>query len=227
MGKRRAHVLGWSVLAVGAVAAVLFATTAFLLWRYPAQQDVGGGVLVDRGPLTASERYVVDFGLVDFRINEEHTYHVERLPQDELTIGFEVASPNLEAAWELLEKRGLPGIVVGLTVLNERGQVVIEEEASLQDWVWGSPVVHVPYGAFVYRRGEEERVEISPTVSEVQSVNVKADGGWGTYFAPRKRGKYAITLKVIGSGDEREIPKARLLIMGGGWKSNWKSNWKF
>jgi hypothetical protein len=219
---RSALIAGTVVVAAAAIAIVV--VTPFLLpapvyhgiygWRYPKAWSVGDGVATDAGPRYATDRYRVD--LADLRKPDVTTLklQVTSLPEVELTFGFDVeASAPSEAILDAKPIRAL----THLQVLNEKGQVVIDHRAPLNQWVW-SGAINQRSKSFVYARGEEREIPIGSDTVRLERAHVKADEGWGTYFVPRDDGRYTVSLNIEARDPGIKFDNFRLVAYGGGWK---------
>jgi hypothetical protein len=181
---------------------------------YPRTRDVGDGRLTDIGPDAASARYVVDLGPVDLSTPGKMTYQVSGLPRDEFTVGLQIHAADTSIR---VKDSGPLDTLVTLTMSNEASELIVEERGPLRTWAWTYGTDR-PHEAFVYRSGRAEQVPIDAKIHTYRLLDVKADGGWGTYFKPRRRGRYTVTLQVE-PGSEHAVPvEARLRMRGGGWK---------
>lgn len=108
-------------------------------------------------------------------------------------------------------------MLVHLRVENERGEIVIDQHAPLNQWVW-SGAVSEKSESFVYARGTTCEIPVAADTFRQKHDNVKADGGWGTYFTSRAEGHYTVRLKIEGLNSNPELDEFRLVAYGGGWK---------
>lgn len=108
-------------------------------------------------------------------------------------------------------------MLVHLRVENERGEIVIDQHAPLNQWVW-SGAVSEKSESFVYARGTTCEIPVGADTFRQKHDNVKADGGWGTYFTSRAEGHYTVRLKIEGLNSNPELDEFRLVAYGGGWK---------
>jgi hypothetical protein len=103
--------------------------------------------------------------------------------------------------------------IITLKVLNESGDLIIEERGALRTWSWTYRSTE-PHRAFVHRGGRAEKIPINSKVHTYRRVDVKAEDGWGSFFAPRRRGRYTVTLDAE-PGSDRSIPvEVRLQMRG-------------
>ena len=108
------------------------------------------------------------------------------LPAERLTLGLQIHAADANI---VLKDSGPLDCTVSLKMLNEAGDVIVEERGPLRIWGWTYRLDR-PHEAFVYRAG----------------------------FTPRRRGRYSVTLE-IEPGSARAVPvQARLQMRGGGWK---------
>ena len=219
---RRALLVG--SLVVGTVVLAIVIAPPFLLpgpiydviygWRYPKQWQVGDGWVTDAGPGYAARRYTVD--LADLRQPDFASLklQVTSLPEVELTMGFEVHASSPSDA--ILDTKPISA-VAHLQVVNETGEVVIDQRAPLNQWVW-SGALHEKSRSFVYARGEQREIPIGAGTVRLERAHIKADEGWGTYFIPRSDGRYTINLTIHGHDPRAKLHNFRLVAYGGGWK---------
>jgi hypothetical protein len=118
---------------------------------------------------------------------------VTDLPHERLIVGLQIHAADANI---VVEDSGPLDTVVGLKMLNHAGDVIFEQRGPLRTWSWTS-WSSTPHKAFAYRPGRAED---------------------GTYFTPRRGGRYTIRLDVE-PGSERGVPvEAWLQMRGGGWK---------
>lgn len=212
-----------SLVVAGAFLAIAIATP-FLLpkpvydviygWRYPKVWNVGDGMASDAGPWYAMNRYVVE--LANLRQPELTSLKLQltSLPEVELTLGFDIhASSSRET---ILDTKPISALA-HLLVVNERSEVVIDQRAPLDRWVW-SGAVSRKSETFVYARGDWREIPIGPGTVRQERANIKADEGWGTYFTPRHDGRYTVTLSIQGRDPRVKLDDFRFVAYGGGWK---------
>jgi hypothetical protein len=80
-------------------------------------------------------------------------------------------------------------VIVKISLEDRNGKVIFSEKASLKNWTWSGSV-----GA--------SRSDLYTTK---------------TMFIPESGKSYKVTLKIAESN--LQMPKCRLLFMGGGWKA--------
>jgi len=142
------------------------------------------------------------------------TYQVSGLPRDEFTVGLQITAADTSIA---VKDSDPLDTLVTLTMSNEASELIVEERGPLRTWKW-TYLIDRPHEAFVYRSGRAEQVPIDAKTYTYRLLDVKPDEGWGSYFKPRGRGRYSVTLQVE-PGSEQAIPvEARLQMRGGGWK---------
>ena len=171
----------------------------------------GDGRLVDHG-ITATPRFTLDLGSIDLSRASRYVYQLDSLPPVEFTVGIQLEEPQ---SIQVLFERPAPGARVKLTVDSSSKQTVISEQAPLDKW-------NLSFGrdqpqSFLYRRGVEREIPRAAGVIHLERVETKVDGGWGTYFTPRKAAKYTLTVEVIEGATTHNRP-ARIVLKGGGWK---------
>ena len=212
-----AVVIGIALLAITIVTPFLLPKPIYDViygWRYPRVWKVGDGVATDAGPWYATHRYTVD--LADLRQPKWKTLklQVTSLPETELTVGFELHASSPSDA--ILDTKPISALA-HLQVVNERGEVVIDQRAPLNQWVW-SGAISRKSESFVYARGEQREIPIGSGTVRLERAKVKADEGWGTYFVPRRDGRYTINLEIQGHDPNSKFNDFRLVAYGGGWK---------
>ena len=177
--------------------AILILVTLLVSGCFASSRYSGDGTLIDHGMLAAADRFVLDLGSVDFSTKNRREYSLSRLPRERFTIGLKWQSARLSDA-------ELKGMKIRLRVLltNERNERVVDRESRLGDWVWNQTSTDT----FAYLTDREPRNEKT------------VDGGWGTYFEPRRRGTYRLTLEVVEADPAAKNLTFRLVARGGGWK---------
>jgi|GEM_PF-6305437 len=213
-----------SLLIVG-IAFVAIATVApFLLpdpiykviygWRYPKQWQAGDAMVKDAGPRQAVNRYTVFLADLQKTETTDLSLQLTSLPEVKLSLGFDIHMDSSETLiWDIKPVSAL----VHLRVENEKGELVIEQRAPLNQWVW-SGKTNLKAKSFVYAQGKTIEIPAEADTFRVEPVDVKADGGWGTYFTPRQEGHYTVSLKIQGLNANSELDEFRLVAYGGGWK---------
>jgi len=132
-------------------------------------------------------RYVLDLGPVNLDKPSRQEYSMAGLPHSQYTVGLRVVSPPL------LEKPEIQGRA-RLTLTNEKGEVVFAVEEELSRWVWGSALEFE--GPFLFIRGVNNEIPIGGGGVRLEPI-VRADGGWGTYFSPRRDGQYRLVYETV------------------------------
>lgn len=175
------------------------AAMAFLAGCAPVRY-VGDGTLTrTKAPaFFCQDQFDVDLGAVDFTHPATMQFRLEGLPKREYTVGFDVGSRDSSGAASNAAVRDahVPDPLVELVLRNEKGEVVLNQRGHLSDWVWSSALSNSQW-SYVYNRGEGHEIRINPTTTEGQRTGIKADDGWGTYFTPRRRGRYQLGLAVV------------------------------
>ena len=169
----------------------------------------GDGKFIDRGPTTATGRYLLDLGPIELTTAAQYHFRLARLPDVEMVVGLEVieTKPNLS---ERPDHRARIRIT-----LESLGRRIVIEDAPLNAWVWS--YAQGGTTSFYYRRGEAREIPVRPGVTTWQRIGEREDRGWGSYFTPAKNASYALTLDVLEPDGSPPHP-ARLHIKGGGWK---------
>lgn len=107
--------------------------------------------------------------------------------------------------------------ITHLKVINEKGQIIIDHKAPLNEWTWSGPI-HEKSKAFIYARGETTEISLGDSAVRLEHASNRADQGWGTYFVPRKDGRYTITLDIQEIDANLKFNDFQLVAYGGGWK---------
>ena len=164
----------------------------------------GDGVFTDRGRPVAHERYVLDLGPVQLRKPWRREYALADLPTEEFTVGLQFDG---DTDGKSVDAK------VRVTLTNERGETVLEVADALANWTWGTS----PGRLFVYRRGVQKEIPFGQSSVRLQRVALGPDGGWGTYFSPRRGGRYRLVFETLDA-NRANSAKAKLVALGGGWK---------
>jgi hypothetical protein len=142
----------------------------------------GDGVLIDRGPLAATDRYILELGSVDLSKEGRHKFRVEGLPAEEFVVGLLVGT-------EIRAQTLSPTLEIRLT--DQAGAVIFSRRGTLAEWTW-SETAHEPE-AFVYARNPngsffqppvtgEQILEISVSnplaMGPMEARLVAKSGGW-------------------------------------------------
>ena len=165
----------------------------------------GDGKFIDNGFLAYSKRYVIDLGPVDLSRPGTYSYTLGGLPRAEFVVAIRVRE-QAQNTWG-----GNPEYpaVVRVHLQNAQKQTAILEEGSLNSWVRS-------YGAHdnvseLYQRGESRDVRLSNGNTRSERLDVKASGGWGTYFYSDEDDKYTLTIEVLSSSMSRS---AQVVLTG-------------
>ena len=120
--------------------------------------------------------FQVAFPPVDLSRAGSYTFHFTRLgPSLSYAVGFHAA-------------RQSPALVA-MTMRNERGEIVFQEKRRLSEWTWNRDLAVI--------NGVVDEIPIGGGSVRIQPRGVGPDGGWGTHFAPRWSGRYALTIDVL------------------------------
>ena len=188
------------------------AAVAFLVGCYLPTMYSGDGTI--SRPVQGVYGYKVDLGKLDLGRRNEVERALSGLPREGFTIGLEVVRKR-SASSDTVREPPLRARV-RMRLANERGEVVVYEEGPLNEWIW-TAAPGGPYDyAFVYRRG----LDIEIPEGKDGSVRVvrgptRPDGGWGTSFEPRRRGKYELSIEILASDPNALNFEVRLVANGG------------
>ena len=171
--------------------------------------------MTDNGPAEPSSRYVATLARVELTRPSIFTMTLRGLPSERFTLGLDIVATKRQSA-PLYEAHPIHS-EIAVTVVDEQDEVVISERQPLAKWVW-SGWAGDKGSSFVYLRGESRGVPISAGSVREESIGVKADGGWGTYFQPRRSATYRITLEGAVPDADAATYLATAVLKGGGWK---------
>ena len=179
-----------------------------------ANENLPSGKLTDRGPLAFSPRYVLDLAEIDVtkgqagqrqgippRPNKDvvgqYTFSLRDLPVVEFTVGFNVTKKGGGNIGELGSISPPLSATVRMTMVNDRGDKVMVEEAPLSQWRWSGG--DLPEFTFVYRHGKVQEIPIGDGRGSVENrrIGFLADGGWGTAFRPREGTRYQLAVEIL------------------------------
>lgn len=163
---------------------------------------------------SASDRYVVNLGQVDFSRLGQSVHELSNLPEAELRVVFEIVSFE-DGRAPLADTRPITA-TVELELTNERGETVVSTKAPLSSWswvgLWGEDRT-----AFVYRSGRVREISREANITRYEAAK-GVDGGWGTYFTPRRNGRYTLRVVTLDPDPSSSRFLITLQVAGGGWK---------
>jgi hypothetical protein len=191
-------------------------TRCILLWLlvltsagcYSVSSYKGDGTLSDAD---SQAKYKLTLGDVSLATPAEQSFVLSGLPRERFTLGLEIR--RLQSSPErILETKPLHSMV-RIRVLNERNELVVDEEAKLSDWVWSGPLSE-PDRSFVYRSGKSQETPIGGGSVRVEATEKRADEGWGSYFVPRRDGTYRMEVS-FSAAENAEEYSVRIVGYGG------------
>jgi hypothetical protein len=180
----------------------------------------GDGRFIDNGCTAATDRYVLDLGEIDLASNQKYTYKMTNLPTEEMTIGFSIEGfKNIQNQDNAVYFTRPVNALVRIILTNSKGNLVVNEMSYLSQWAWSGRASNYRE-SFVYLRGEEVKRKLSKGSDVVANdrIEVKPDGGWGTYFTPTSLTAYHLTIEIIEPAKNAKDYKAIVRLLGGGWK---------
>jgi hypothetical protein len=146
--------------------------------------------------LMGLDRYRLDFGEVDLTTASVDSFNIGGLPRAlRWSLGLSVTPrDDLPAGTKLDEA------VVRVHMTNQDGEVVIEEEAPLNEWTWtlGGGAEKGVGPSWLYRSQSEK----------------KADGGRGTSFDPNPDRRYRLTFEVVEPEADGQFFEVHLMLWG-------------
>lgn len=163
---------------------------AILTNCYSVSYYSGDGHLIDKGSLAATDRYVLDLGVIKLNKQGITTYRIENLPAVNFVIGIEIqVSPEHRT---IIENQSVkPTIFIEL--LGPEGKPLIRDQSSLETWTWSVRVQD--YTAFVYRQEQSS-----------------------TFFTPIANSRYELRVEIVNPDSIDSKYTARLLVKSGGIK---------
>jgi hypothetical protein len=168
---------------------LILIVTAWIGGCYSTSDYEGDGTLTE-----TKQRYELTLGEIDLSVEGKSTYKLKGLPEETFTIGLDVKRPT--GGGDPIYIATPLNADIKIRLLNERGEVVIDEFDSLDQWVWSGSRVSSDR-SFVYRRGSTIRVPIGDGVTRIEFVGKRADEGWGSYFEARGGGIYELEIAVV------------------------------
>ena len=177
-------------------------------------QDGGDGRPFDAGTLAATDRFVVNLGQVDFSRLGQSVHELSDLPEAELRVSLEIVSFE-SGRPPLCDTRPITA-TVELELTNEHGETVVSTKAPLNSWswvgLWGEDRT-----AFVYRSGQVREISREGNLTRYEAVK-GVDGSWGTYFTPRRNGRYRLRVITLDPDPLSFRFLITVQVAGGGWK---------
>ena len=157
---------------------------------YKVSEYSGDGELIDNGISAATDRYVLNLGVIDLSQSGTKSYRIANLPEVSFVAGIEISVVEKDRA--IIEKRSVnPTILLELS--DVKGEVVFAEKSKLTSWAWSVPVNESR--AFIYTREQP-----------------------GTYFQSLLQSEYTLMLTVLEPDTSKLNYTASLLAKSGGWK---------
>ncbi len=167
-----------------------FVLAAIMSSCYSGSQYSGDGHLVDNGPFSATDRYVLDLGTLALNKQGVSTYRIENLPAENFVVGIEIQVPPEQRA--AIESKSIKPLI-SIELLGPQGESIIRDQSLLDTWTWS--VRAMDNKAFVYRRDQ-----------------------LGTFFTPIKNRRYELKIGIVQPDLSDFKYSARLLAKSGGWK---------
>ena len=169
---------------------MIIVSVVLLAGCYNVSEYSGDGHLIDNGVSAATDRYLLNLGVIDLSQRGTKTYRIANLPETNFVTGIEVGVAPEERA--IIEKQAVSATIL-LELSSTRGEVVFTKKSNLDTWTWS--VLVGESRAFVYERGEP-----------------------GTYFQPLPQTEYTLILTVLEPDTSQSKYTASLLAKSGGWK---------
>jgi len=135
--------------------------------------------------------FQVEFPAVDLSKTGMYEYHFTRMaPPMGYSVGFRASAHS--------------SALVAMTMTNERGEVVFQQQRRLSEWNWNRDLAVID--------GVTDEVPIGGGSVRIEQRGRGPDGGWGTHFEPRWLGHYTLKIAVL-EADPRPVV-ARPVIEG-------------
>ena len=168
--------------------------------------------------------YKIDLGDLNLTKPGKYEYNLVGLPTFTVVfvaLGFQISTrQNLKASLPLWESKPLTN-KVRMVLTNAKGEMVINESAPLNEWVWSGRTDR-PEQTFVYRAGKEEEIRIDKTTTKYRRIGVLANGGWGTYIHELHRdGQFNVTVEVQEGKESAEHFEVHLVAQAFTWLLDW------
>jgi hypothetical protein len=168
---------------------LVIAVPVMLAGCYRASHYTGDGQLTDKGAGAATDRYVLNLGMIDLTQQGVRSFRLANLPAENFVVGLEIAAPNDPS---VIEKKTVNPVIT-MELAGPDGKILFARKAPLDTWTWA--VRSGEHRAFVYGRDEPK-----------------------TYFDAAAKTEYTLTLKVIEPDRGQLNYTASLVAKSGGWK---------
>ena len=186
--------------------------------KFPDLNYTGDGNFTDYGRKAGILRFVLDLGEVDLKKDATQVHQLKGLPEVEFVCYLRVDHPLPTLGRPKNFKAG--DLVVEMALEDQDGKVVFRNEAPLNRWVWSGSVGAAQSDLYMSNAGKlvvDEKGELTLESEEGDASKVTLDlPTRNTIFTPKKGKSYRISLKIAEGNPD--APKARILLMGGGWK---------
>lgn len=186
-----------------ASAALLLGSGCSLMTGYS-----GDGRFVDHGYFAMPVRYVLDLGPIDLSSQGRYARRLARLPAERMTIGLDIVEEGSDTRHTARHSAR-----IRLQLKTTDGQLVMDENGTLDSWSWGRS--RVDSSTFYAVSGQMRYVPIEG-VSRPERLGEKADRGWGSSFLPGSGAVYQLEFEVL-SPDSTPSGPVHLMLEGGGF----------
>lgn len=157
---------------------------------YDINDYSGDGRLIDNGKSAATDRYVLELGVISIDRNEVNSYQISNLPKSNFVVGFNIIyTGDNPSKFE----SGFVSPLISLQLEDSEGNIVFSKESGLDTWTWSIP--SNKNEAFVYGQGNP-----------------------GTYFESSSKSQYVLKCKVVDPFLGDSDHSVELLAKSGGWK---------
>ena len=177
--------------------AVVFLFPIMGCYRSRAYRGDGKIIAVRLGDwLMSCTYYEVSLGPIDLTNKSKKAFTMQGLPHEEMCLGFRTKLSDQNAPLEDNKSDAL----VKVLLVDEAGRTVVHEEERLTRWTWSSG----GEDSFVYQRGHFN--------NEGQETLRVIDEAHGTYFKPRTKAKYTLTVEIIEPDSKGKYDNVKLEI---------------
>ena len=189
---------------------LVFTLPWLLAGCYSPSSYMGDGMLAETHEYASI--YKITLGEVGLTTEGEAVFELAGLPRERFVVGFTVT--RIAGDGGALHSTSPLDADIRLRLVNERDEIVIDQEGSIGAWRWtgrhGDTVE-----AFLYRNGQQVEIAQPDGGVIIRKVDVAADGGWGSSFDPRSNGRYRLEFTVLTPDPTASDFRVELIAYGG------------
>jgi hypothetical protein len=153
-------------------------------------QYSGDGQLIDKGPFSATDRYILNLGEIELKNPSLKLYRLENLPAANFVVGMEIrVSPENRS---VIENKSIKPLIL-IELLGPQKEIIFRDQSSLDTWVWS--VRAVDNTVFIYKLNNSS-----------------------TFFTAIAKEKYNLKVSIVQPDANKIDYTVRLLAKSGGWK---------